>query len=89
MNLGERNDKLVGRASRARVPTLSYCCGETKRRWIKHVTVECIGHLPIDWYLTYIEIGGSIFRYSDRSFVRLRHGASVRFHEIIANERAD
>ena len=40
-----------------------------------YVIVECIGHLSIDWYLTYIEIGGSIFRYSDRSFVRLRHGA--------------
>ena len=43
-----------------------------------YVIVECIGHLSIDWYLTYIEIGGSIFRYSDRSFVRLRHGAPVR-----------
>ena len=41
-----------------------------------YVIVECIGHLSIDWYLTYIEIGGSIFRYSDRSFVRLRHGAA-------------
>ena len=43
-----------------------------------YAIVECIGHLSIDWYLTYIEIGGSIFRYSDRSFVRLRHGAAVR-----------
>ena len=40
-----------------------------------YVIFECIGHLSIDWYLIYIEIGGSIFRYSDRSFVRLRHGA--------------
>ena len=33
--------------------------------------------MSIDWYLTYIEIGGSIFGYSDRSFVRLRHGAAA------------
>ena len=43
-----------------------------------YVIVECIGHLSIDWYLTYIEIGGSILRYSDRSCVRLRHGGPVR-----------
>ena len=42
-----------------------------------YVIVQCIGHFFIDWYLSYIEIGGSIFRYSDRSFVRLRHGATV------------
>ena len=48
-----------------------------------YVIVECIGHLSIDWYLTYIEIGGSIFRYSDRSFVRLRHGAQASGYQFL------